>query len=132
MDDGIRSSGVEQLLVTLFPVCVFDFELDFRDGDDLLESEAGGIPEVYGQVIRGGRNKILVFEVLKIKDITLHISVPHEGLMVQSSGEQALVHGAPLAPIERVDALIVASELLFELVGVAIPKANVPSEAGTR
>lgn len=48
VNDGVRSSTIEELPVRLLPVGVPDFELYFRDGYDLFESEAGGIPEVDG------------------------------------------------------------------------------------
>jgi hypothetical protein len=41
------------------------------------------------------------------EDAVLYVGVPDEDLMVETSGEETLVEGAPLAPVQRVDALVV-------------------------
>jgi hypothetical protein len=69
VDYCIGSSGVEDLTVGLLPVGVADFKLDFWYGDDLLETEGGGIPEVDGEVVGGCGDEILILEVFEVQDV---------------------------------------------------------------
>ena len=56
MNDSIRASSIENLFSSFLPVSVAYFELNFRIRDNLLEGEAGGIPKVDGEIIRGRSN----------------------------------------------------------------------------
>lgn len=56
------------------------------------------------------------------------ISVPDEGLMVEPSTEQTLVHLAPIAPVQGVYAFIVPSQLFFQLVVYTIPQTYVSAQ----
>jgi hypothetical protein len=71
VDDGVGAPRVQYLLVLVLPVGVPDFELDFRDRDDLLEREGGGVPEVDGEVVGGGGDEVLQLEVLQVEDVAL-------------------------------------------------------------
>lgn len=52
----------------MLPVCVLDLELDLRHRYYLFESKTGGVPEVYGQIVGTGGQKVLVLQVLQVKN----------------------------------------------------------------
>lgn len=68
MDNGIRATSVQELFVGGFPVGVLDLELDFGDWDDLFEGKTGRIPEIDGEIIGTGSQKVLILQILQIQN----------------------------------------------------------------
>ena len=64
VDDGVTASGVEYFLARP-PIAIFHAELYFGRGDDLLDVEGGGVPEVDGQIVARSGQHVFVRNVLR-------------------------------------------------------------------
>lgn len=68
MDDWVAATRIQQLSMWWFPIGITNTQLNLRDWQNLLESEAPTVPEIDRKVVATGGNQILFDEVLDSQD----------------------------------------------------------------
>lgn len=67
----------------------------------------------------------------KQKNFVFDIGVPYKCLVIKPCWQKALIHWAPLAPVQRINSFVMPFELFLKLMGIGIPQTDIAPKAST-